>query len=288
MIREHNFSGIYYPKDYDSLIEEVEKLFNSVYASVENIQLLRIVKGYIQKKKILSFLIPHGSYRYSGLTSAFAYSLIKALECNNFIILSSDHRGTSPGVSVTNSEYWETPLGKVEVNNSMSSDLIKKCRSKGFVQLDSFSFEIDHTIETQLPFIQSLQKDNLRFLPIIQKNQDKKTSMQLGKLLSSVLPTDEKVILICTSNLTHYLPYNECCKIDNQILSEVLRMNIHSFYRLLQNYSHIVCGYGCIASTMEFSKLVGNSDAILLKHMTSGDIDGNESSVVGYASAVMV
>lgn len=288
MIREHNFSGIYYPKDYDSLIDEVEKLFDSVYSTVENRQLLRIVKGYIQKKKILSFLVPHGSYRYSGLTSAFAYSLIKALECNNFIILSSDHRGTSPGVSVTNNEYWETPLGKVEVNNSMSSDLIKKCRSKGFVQLDSFSFEIDHTIETQLPFIQSLQKDNLRFLPIIQKNQDKKTSMQLGKLLSSVLPTDEKVILICTSNLTHYLPYNECCKIDNQILSEALRMNIHSFYRLVQNYSHIVCGYGCIASTMEFSKLVGNSDAILLKHMTSGDIDGNKSSVVGYASAVMV
>lgn len=288
MIREHNFSGIYYPKDYDSLIEEVERLFDSVYSSVENRQLLRIVKGYIQKKKILSFLVPHGSYRYSGLTSAFAYSLIKALECNNFIILSSDHRGTSPGVSVTNNEYWETPLGKVEVNNSMSSDLIKKCRSKGFVQLDSFSFEIDHTIETQLPFIQSLQKDNLRFLPIIQKNQDKKTSMQLGKLLSSVLPTDEKVILICTSNLTHYLQYNECCKIDNQILSEALRMNIHSFYRLVQNYSHIVCGYGCIASTIEFSKLVGNSDAILLKHMTSGDIDGNKSSVVGYASAVMV
>ncbi|MDQ2685235.1 MAG: AmmeMemoRadiSam system protein B [Thermoproteota archaeon] len=288
MIREHNFSGIYYPKDYDSLIEEVERLFDSVYSTVENRQLLRIVKGYIQKKKILSFLVPHGSYRYSGLTSAFAYSLIKALECNNFIILSSDHRGTSPGVSVTNNEYWETPLGKVEVNNSMSSDLIKKCRSKGFVQLDSFSFEIDHTIETQLPFIQSLQKDNLRFLPIIQKNQDKKTSMQLGKLLSSVVPTDEKVILICTSNLTHYLQYNECCKIDNQILSEALRMNIHSFYRLVQNYSHIVCGYGCIASTMEFSKLVGNSDAILLKHMTSGDIDGNKSSVVGYASAVMV
>ncbi len=288
MIREHNFSGIYYPKDYDSLIEEVERLFDSVYSTVENRQLLRIVKGYIQKKKILSFLVPHGSYRYSGLTSAFAYSLIKASECNNFIILSSDHRGTSPGVSVTNNEYWETPLGKVEVNNSMSSDLIKKCRSKGFVQLDSFSFEIDHTIETQLPFIQSLQKDNLRFLPIIQKNQDKKTSMQLGKLLSSVVPTDEKVILICTSNLTHYLQYNECCKIDNQILSEALRMNIHSFYRLVQNYSHIVCGYGCIASTMEFSKLVGNSDAILLKHMTSGDIDGNKSSVVGYASAVMV
>jgi AmmeMemoRadiSam system protein B len=288
LIREHNFSGIYYPKDYDSLIDEVEKLFDSVYSTVENRQLLRIVKGYIQKKKILSFLVPHGSYRYSGLTSAFAYSLIKALECNNFIILSSDHRGTSPGVSVTNNEYWETPLGKVEVNNSMSSDLIKKCRSKGFVQLDSFSFEIDHTIETQLPFIQSLQKNNLRFLPIIQKNQDKKTSMQLGKLLSSVVPTDEKVILICTSNLTHYLQYNECCKIDNQILSEALRMNIHSFYRLVQNYSHIVCGYGCIASTMEFSKLVGNSDAILLKHMTSGDIDGNKSSVVGYASAVMV
>jgi AmmeMemoRadiSam system protein B len=106
--------------------------------------------------------------------------------------------------------------------------------------------------------------------------------------LSSVLPPDENVTLISTSNLTHYLNYDECCRIDSQILSQAIKMNIDLFYQTVERYSHIICGYGCIASAMEFSRMVGNSDAIVLKHLTSGDSDGNKSSVVGYASVVMV
>ena len=96
------------------------------------------------------------------------------------------------------------------------------------------------------------------------------------------------MILIATSNLTHYLSHDECCRVDNQVLKEAIAMNTDSFYQKAEEYFHIICGYGCIASTIEFSKMVGNLDAILLKHMTSGDSDGNKSSVVGYASMVMV
>jgi AmmeMemoRadiSam system protein B len=287
LIREHSFNGVFYPKDYDSLIREIEKLFDIIDSSEEYRQFLRMVEGYLNKKKILSFIVPHGSYKYSGIASAFAYALIKHIDCSNFIILSSDHKGTSPGISVTDDEYWNTPLGKVKINDSMTNDLIKKSK-KDCIRLDSFSFKIDHVIETQLPFIQSLQKDNLKILPILQKNQDKETSIRLGKVLSSILPSDESVVLISSSNLTHYLSHDECCRIDNQVLSEALSMNIDSFYQIVEKYSHIICGYGCIASTIEFSKMVGNSDAILLKHMTSGDSDGNKSSVVGYASMIMV
>jgi hypothetical protein len=287
LIREHSFGDIFYPKDYDSLLRDIENLFDIIYSSAADTEFLSMVKGYAQKKKILSFIVPHGSYKYSGITSAIAYALIKHIDCSNFIILSSDHKGTSPGVSVTEDEYWSTPFGKVKVNDSMRSDLLRKS-TKDSVRLDSFSFKIDHTIETQLPFIQFLQKGNLSILPIIQKRQDKETSVTLGKLLSSILPPDENVILISTSNLTHYLNYDECCRIDNQILSKATNMNIDLFYQTVERYSNIICGYGCIASTMEFSRMVGNSDAIVLKHQTSGDSDGNKSSVVGYASVVMV
>ena len=287
MIREHSFSDIFYPKDYDCLLRDIKNLFDIIYSSAENRQFLNMIEGYVQKKKILSFIVPHGSYRYSGTTSPIAYAHIKNIDCSNFIILSSDHRGTGSGISVTDDEYWSTPLGKVKVNNSMLNELLRKS-TRDSVKLDSFTMKIDHTIETQLPFIQFLQKNNLSFLPVIQKAQDKDTSIRLGRLLSSIVPLDEKVILISTSNLTHYLDYDECYRIDNQILSKAVGMNIDSFYQTVERYSHIVCGYGCIASAIEFSRIVGNSDAIVLKHLTSGDSDGNKSSVVGYASVVMV
>lgn len=288
MIREHNFSGVFYPKDYASLVAEMENTFNSMCSSSEHSEFLNMLKDYCLRKKFLSFLIPHGSLRYSGIVSAFAFLLLKQFDCNNFIILSSDHKGTSPGISVGNHQYWTTPLGKVRVNENMAADLINRC-DDDFVKIDPFSFEIDHTIETQLPFLQTMKKnDDFNFFPILQKNQDKKTSLKLAKLLTNVLPKDEKVVLLCTSNLSHYLNYAECYNTDKLILSEILKLDVNSFYDVIKGYSRLICGYGCIAVAMEFSKLVGNLDAVLLKHSTSGDIDGNRSSVVGYSSILMV
>jgi len=246
-----------------------------------------MVNEYIQDKKIVSFIVPHGSYDYSGYVSAFTYYLIDKIECQNFIILSSDHRGTSPGISVLEHGFWNTPLGPAQINEMMANNLIKKS-SAGFVQIDSFSFEIDYTIETQLPFIQVLKKNNFRFLPILQRKQDKKTCIKLAKLLASILPQDEKVVLIATSNFTHYLGYEECYAIDKKLISEISKMDVESFYDTLKNYFKYICGYGCVATAMEFSKLLGNFDVILLKHLTSGDIDGNKSSVVGYSSILML
>jgi len=287
LTREHNFSGVFYPRDYGKLNASIQNYFTRLNSSSEDRKFLQMVNEYIQDKKIVSFIVPHGSYDYSGYVSAFTYYLIDKIECQNFIILSSDHRGTSPGISVLEHGFWNTPLGPAQINEMMANNLIKKS-SAGFVQIDSFSFEIDYTIETQLPFIQVLKKNNFRFLPILQRKQDKKTCIKLAKLLASILPQDEKVVLIATSNFTHYLGYEECYAIDKKLISEISKMDVESFYDTLKNYFKYICGYGCVATAMEFSKLLGNFDVILLKHLTSGDIDGNKSSVVGYSSILML
>jgi AmmeMemoRadiSam system protein B len=287
LTREHNFSGVFYPKDYGKLIGSIQSFFTLLNSSSEDSKFLQMVHEYIQNKKILSFIVPHGSYDYSGYVYAFTYYLIDKIECQNFIILSSDHRGTSPGISVLEHGTWNTPLGPAQINETMANNLIKNSNA-GFVEIDSFSFEIDYTIETQLPFIQVLKKNNFRFLPILQRKQDKKTCIQLAKLLASIIPQDQKVVLISTTNFTHYLGYEECYAIDKKLISEISKMDVESFYTTLKNYFQYICGYGCVATTIEFSKLFGNFDVILLKHLTSGDIDGKKSSVVGYSSILML
>jgi len=288
LIREHNFSGVFYPKNYADLIAEMEKTYDTLTSSSQNQEFLQMIREYMKNKRILSFLIPHASLKYSGLVSAFAYLLIRQFDCNTFIILSSDHKGTSPGLSVNNSEYWTTPLGKVKTNQKIISDLVNGI-GNGFLVNDQLSFEIDHTIELQLPFIQFGNiTGEFDIVPILQKNQDKLTSKKLAKLLTSVLPKEQNIVLLCTSNLTHYLNYDECYNADKLIISEILKLDVDSFYEILEKYSRLICGYGCIATAMEFSKIIGNSDAILLNQSNSGDIDGNKSSVVGYTSIMMV
>ena len=287
MTREHNFSGVFYPKDYGQLNASIQSFFSLLNSSSEDSKFLQMVNEYIRDKKILSFIVPHGSYDYSGYVSAFTYYLIDKIECQNFIILSSDHRGTSPGISVLEQGTWNTPLGPAQINKTMAHNLIKKSDA-GFVEIDSLSFEIDYTIETQLPFIQVIKKDNFTFLPILQRKQDKKTCVQLAKVLASIIPQDEKVILLSSTNFTHYLRYEECYAIDKKLISEISKMDLDSFYDNLKNYFRYVCGYGCVATAIEFSKLFGNLDVILLKHLTSGDIDGKKNSVVGYSSILIL
>ncbi|MDZ4172692.1 MAG: AmmeMemoRadiSam system protein B, partial [Methanobacteriaceae archaeon] len=47
-----------------------------------------------------------------------------------------------------------------------------------------------------------------------------------------------------------------------------------------------MCGYGPVATNILFSKMRGALKGEILKYATSGDITGDHSSVVGYASAI--
>ena len=48
-----------------------------------------------------------------------------------------------------------------------------------------------------------------------------------------------------------------------------------------------MCGYGGVAAAIAYSKLKGAKEGQLLKYMTSGDVTGDKSAVVGYASLIL-
>ncbi|MDP8906662.1 MAG: AmmeMemoRadiSam system protein B [Thermoproteota archaeon] len=285
--RQHIFDGFFYPKCSGEIIFTIDNLFHQIEASSKDREVLFIVKEFIKNKKILTFIVPHGAYRYSGYVSSLVYYLIGLIECNKFIILSPDHNGTSPGISIMDRGYWSTPMGCIQISEELGLKLLDK-DSDNFIHIDPFSLSIDHAIETQLPFLQYVKRDGLEFIPILQRTQGKYASIKLADILSSIVPKDEHVTLIVTSNFSHYLCYDECYRKDKKLLSDILSMNIETFYKTLEDNSMTLCGYGCIASAIEFSKRMKNNDAILLKYLTSGDIDGNKSSVVGYSSLILL
>jgi AmmeMemoRadiSam system protein B len=287
LTREHHYNGIFYPKTDSEIISSINEFFHQIDESPKEKKIIDIVEKYIKFKKILTFIVPHGSYCFSGYISAFVYYLISLIECNNFIILAPDHYGTSPGISIMDKGTWSTPLGNITINEELGLNLLDD-RFNGFISVDPFSLTIDHAIETQLPFLQYIKKNDFKFIPILQGMQDKFTSIRLAETLSMVVPKEENVILIVTSNFSHYLCYEDCYKKDNSLISDILSLNIDSFYKTLNDNVMTVCGYGCIASSMEFSKKMRNSKVVLLKYLTSGDVDGNKSSVVGYSSLLML
>jgi MEMO1 family protein len=289
LTREHHFNGVFYPKYCHEIISMIKKFFNQLQVSFKEKERLDRIASYIREKQFLTFIVPHGSYHYSGYISSFVYYLIGFTECNSFIILSPDHNGTSPGISTMAKGYWKTPLGRISIDEDLGFELLNNIyNNSDFIHVDPFSLDIDHAIETQLPFLQYVKRTDFKFIPILQRKQDKLSSIRLAEILYKAINKEEKVTLIVTSNLSHYLGYDECYKKDNNLISDVLSLNIDSFYKTYEENFMSVCGFGCIASAMEFSKKTRNLDTVLLKYLTSGDIDGNKSSVVGYSSLLMV
>ena len=65
-------------------------------------------------------------------------------------------------------------------------------------------------------------------------------------------------------------------------------LDIEKFYSILISFNITACGYGAIATVMEISKRMGATKGKLLKYATSGDIVGDNKSVVGYSSILFV
>ena len=102
----------------------------------------------------------------------------------------------------------------------------------------------------------------------------------------AILAKTKKIIIIGSSDFTHYEPNEVAYKQDSSLIEPILKLHVEEFYQILNERRISACGYGAIASTMVACKKLGAKQGKLLKYATSGDITGDTSSVVGYASIV--
>ncbi len=70
------------------------------------------------------------------------------------------------------------------------------------------------------------------------------------------------------------------------MLEAISHMDEKLMIRRVMDLNVTMCGYGPVAATLVASKELGARNAEILKYATSGDLTGDLSAVVGYASAV--
>jgi AmmeMemoRadiSam system protein B len=130
---------------------------------------------------------------------------------------------------------WETPLGKVRVDDVASKKIVKLT---GIVEIDPEAHRREHSIEVQLPFLQHLYGGSFGLLPISLAFQDKATARDLGKglaeLLKDAIDGERSAVLIASSDLTHYEPASQAREKDMVLLKHVRALDTHAFYTTLE------------------------------------------------------
>ncbi|MCD6591287.1 MAG: AmmeMemoRadiSam system protein B [Candidatus Aenigmarchaeota archaeon] len=264
MIRKPVVAGMFYPVEKDILNQMVGQLFSNIKTKAE----YDIV------------ISPHAGYLYSGQTAAFATgSLAKK---KTFVILGPNHTGLGAEFSLMLSGVWQTPLGYVEVDDSVS----KHISESGLVEDNSLAHLQEHSIEVQLPFLQYRFGNNFKFVPICVMNTDfsndfMEKCIALGKAVASVVKR-KNAGLIVSSDFSHYLPSDVANKKDSEAVEMIMRLDISGFFNVLAKTSASICGFGPIAIGMQVAKDLGLKKVEIIHHSDSGDVTGDYSSVVSY------
>lgn len=276
-LREPAVSGIFYPKNPNELREDIESLFRDPNFGPGNLP----PSG--NNEKIYGMVSPHAGYMYSGAVAAHGYYDLSSSKFESALILGPNHYGLGSEVALMDKGSWETPLGKVEIDSEVAQSIHQNC---DIISIDESAHSRDHCIEVQLPLLQYI-KGQFKIVPIILINQGKNTCKKLGTDIYESIK-DRNLIPIASSDLTHYEANNLAYEKDKLLISAILSLDIEKFYSVLISFNVTACGYGAIATVMEISKRMGATKGKLLKYATSGDIAGDNKSVVGYSSILFV
>jgi AmmeMemoRadiSam system protein A len=122
-------------------------------------------------------------------------------------------------------------------------------------------------------------------------DQSYESSRALGVALAKLIKSDPKggeTLVLASSDLSHYHPYDDAEKIDHKTLNALEAWDYFSMSRNFQTRIWEACGGAPIVATMIYAERMGANQARVLKYANSGDVTADHSRVVGYSADVFV
>jgi AmmeMemoRadiSam system protein B/AmmeMemoRadiSam system protein A len=266
-VRKSVIAGSWYPGNPEILSSDIDGFLKNVPTE--------FLDG-----EVVALISPHAGYIYSGQIAAYSYKLLKGKTFDAVIIIGPSHRTSFQGASIYNKGGYETPLGIVPVDAQLANEIIAQSPIMSFVPTAHMQ---EHSIEIQIPFLQVVLGE-FSFVPIVMGDQNSQTCEELANaILKSVV--DKRVLIVGSSDLSHFHSYERAVKLDSVVLDHINKMDPEELLKDLQRGACEACGGGPIAVVMMVAERLGADRVKLLKYANSGDVTGDKSGVVGYASA---
>jgi AmmeMemoRadiSam system protein B len=268
MSREPAVAGTFYPADQQSLRRELENLTEG--------------KRPPSEPQGVALIVPHAGYIYSGAIAAATFTATHL--ARRIIILGPNHTGTGEQIAVMEHGSWRTPLGEAHLDTELASEVLTSCRA---ARVDESAHRREHSLEVQLPFLQFLLGE-FRFLPICVGTSRLDALMDLGVAIARVLKrSGEPVLLVLSSDMSHYLPATVARGEDEQALAPILTIDPEGLHRVVTERRITMCGMAPAVAGLAAARLVGATAARLIAYDHSGTRSGDHESVVGYAGVAI-
>jgi len=271
VVRKAAVAGTWYPGSASRIRKEVESY-------------LAQVPPVVPPGRLLGLISPHAGLMYSGPVAAHGYSLLRGKRDLVAVLVGPSHRVPFEGLAVFAHGAFESPLGRVRIDEDFAERL-----------LSAHPFMIDmpqphrgeHSLEMQLPFLQHLVP-GLRIVPILMGHQKEEEVQALAEALVAAATGREDVLLVASSDLSHYHPASTANELDSLVVGDVRDFDaLGLMARLVRSPGH-ACGGGPMVAVMTAARRLGADQALVLRYADSGDVgERDKSRVVGYLSAAL-
>lgn len=258
---------------YNSVMEKIKQpsVAGTFYSADAN-ELKTQIETFAQNSKnqytqpTRAVIVPHAGLVYSG---RLAFEGISQLDKNidNIFIFAPAHKVGFEGLALSSFDFWQTTFGKININQEINKEIKEKFNA----EFNDFALEKEHSIEVQLPLIQTLFNKEIKIIPILigMESYDK-----IEEIISTYYDNNKNGFII-SSDLSHFLKDNEAKKVDSITAQMIESLNI-------QNFSHQqACGLIGILGLIKFAKKRDYS-LIRIDMTNSSAVTGDKTSVVGY------
>jgi len=275
-VRSPAVAGQFYPDDAGKLRAAIEAFMRDARSAR--------VEGPV------AVVVPHAGYIFSGQIAADGYKQVAGLAVDTVVILGTNHTsGTFRRISVYQGAGYRTPLGVAAVDRPLADALV----TEGGAVFDTTLHEREHSVEVQVPFVQVVFP-NAKIVPVVIGSADRAQASRFARAIAS-LAKNRRVLIVASSDLSHYPPQREAVGIDRATLEGIAGFDPAAIEDAsagvaAPRVSGLVtraCGLAPILVAMETARALGATRGTVVSYANSGDTPAGEADrVVGYGAVV--
>jgi MEMO1 family protein len=267
LVRAPAVAGRFYPGEPDALEKLVAGLLSGSDSSVP--------------QRVIALLAPHAGYRYSGGVAGAVYRSVRVP--SRVILLGPNHTGYGPPLSLWDKGIWELPGFRIGVDERLARSLRENLPD---LISDEAAHLHEHALEVQLPFLRLLRED-LLITPIVVGIDRLQILQNFGQGMARVLrELEDEVLLVISSDMTHYESAEVARSKDHRAVAAMEALSPEQLHQVVRREGISMCGVAPAVAGLVAARELGAKTGRLIRYAHSGEITGDNDSVVGYAGMV--
>ena len=268
--RQAAVAGRFYPRTKDEIAIQLSQILKKEEPHIDHA---------LSNKRIIGAVVPHAGYMFSAYQAIHFFEILKhsQQQFDTFFIINPNHTGYGAEISLDENDYWETPYGKVEIDNDYY-DFLDFSESAN-------AHKFEHSGEVMLPLLQFSLNYPFKIVPITLSKQNPVNAQFIAlNIIKANNILNKNICIIASSDFSHFVDPSEGKQLDNYVIEEILKLNSEGVYQQVKDKNISVCGYGPIMTLIEYAKILTEKPQVkILKIGHSGEVIPS-SEVVDYVS----